>query len=109
MNREAATGLSSRDDEPQRYRCGSAMADHPALRDGNAQHELSRRRDAIDALDRELLKLLNERARQAQAIGTLKGGGAHTAPSARRRCCARSQSDNPGRCRTKRWPAYSGR
>ena len=37
----------------------------------NADHDLKRHRDAIDALDRELLKLLNERAREAQAIGTL--------------------------------------
>jgi len=35
--------------------------------------EINRRRDAIDALDRELLRLLNERAAQAKTIGSLKG------------------------------------
>ena len=36
--------------------------------------DLARHRAAIDALDREILAQLNERARHAQAIGTLKGG-----------------------------------
>ena len=36
---------------------------------------LAGHRQAIDALDREILARLSERARQAQAIGALKGGG----------------------------------
>ena len=36
--------------------------------------DLARHRAAIDALDRQILAQLNERARHAQAIGTLKGG-----------------------------------
>ncbi len=36
--------------------------------------EISRHREAIDALDREILVRLSERARHAQAIGTLKAG-----------------------------------
>ena len=53
------------------------MADPQRPVKEDAQAELGRRRDAIDALDRELLKLLNERAREAQAIGALKAGGAY--------------------------------
>ena len=37
-------------------------------------------RRAIDALDREILERLNERARHAQAIGGLKGGSAAYRP-----------------------------
>ena len=37
--------------------------------------DLARHREGIDALDREILARLNERARHAQAIGALKGGG----------------------------------
>ena len=39
--------------------------------------ELERRRAAIDALDREILRLLSDRAREAQAIGSLKSGPAY--------------------------------
>ncbi len=53
------------------------MADPQRPVKEDEQAELGRRRDAIDALDRELLKLLNERAREAQAIGALKGGAAY--------------------------------
>src|ERR1700693_3175055 len=38
------------------------------------EQKLNRRREAIDALDRELLRLLNERAAHAQEIGALKAG-----------------------------------
>lgn len=41
---------------------------------------LSGHRQAIDALDREVLAKLNERARHAQAIGTLKGSSAAYRP-----------------------------
>src|SRR5689334_4476287 len=39
--------------------------------------ELERRREAIDALDRELLRILSERAEHAHAIGVLKSGPAY--------------------------------
>src|SRR5712691_4084602 len=41
------------------------------------ENELKRRRAAIDALDGELLRLISERAAQAQAIGVLKSGPAY--------------------------------
>src|SRR5205809_2124633 len=50
------------------------MADDQDRNDGA---ELQRRRAAIDALDRELLRLISERARHAQAIGALKNGPAY--------------------------------
>ncbi len=37
--------------------------------------QLKQHRDQIDALDAQLLKLVNERAKHARAIGELKGGG----------------------------------
>lgn len=40
-----------------------------------ANDDIGTRRAAIDAIDRELVRLLNERAGHAQAIGRLKGGG----------------------------------
>jgi chorismate mutase/prephenate dehydratase len=43
----------------------------------NEQGELARRRAAIDALDRELLRLISERAEHAKAIGVLKTGPAY--------------------------------
>ena len=39
--------------------------------------ELKRRRAAIDALDREILRIVSDRARHAQAIGSLKSGPAY--------------------------------
>ena len=42
--------------------------------------DLARRRVSIDALDREILARLNERAKHAQAIGELKGGAAAYRP-----------------------------
>jgi chorismate mutase/prephenate dehydratase len=41
--------------------------------------ELARHRDAIDALDREILARLNERAAHAKAIGAIKAGGGSAA------------------------------
>ena len=62
----------------------------------NADHDLKRHRDAIDALDRELLRLLNERAREAQAIGRLKGDGAAYRPEREAQVLRRLQEENPG-------------
>jgi chorismate mutase/prephenate dehydratase len=58
--------------------------------------ELARHRAAIDALDREVLARLNERARHAQAIGTLKSGGAAYRPEREAQVLARLQAANTG-------------
>ncbi len=57
--------------------------------------DLHSRRAAIDALDRELLRLLSERARHAQAIGALKNGPAYR-PEREAQVLRRVQMDNPG-------------
>ena len=60
--------------------------------------ELARHRDAIDALDREILARLSERARHAQAIGRLKeGSGAPSyRPEREAQVLARIERENPG-------------
>jgi chorismate mutase/prephenate dehydratase len=57
--------------------------------------ELSGHRAAIDALDRELLRLLSERARHAQAIGALKNGPAYR-PEREAQVLRHVQVNNPG-------------
>jgi chorismate mutase / prephenate dehydratase len=57
--------------------------------------ELARLRDQIDALDTELLRLLNERAKLAQAVGHIKDGQVYRAEreaQVLRRLC----TENPG-------------
>ena len=61
----------------------------------NSEADLSRYRAAIDALDRELLRLLSERARQAQAIGALKDGSAYR-PEREAQVLRHVQAHNPG-------------
>jgi chorismate mutase/prephenate dehydratase len=56
---------------------------------------LSGYRAAIDAIDRELLRLLSERARQAQAIGALKDGSAYR-PEREAQVLRHVQAHNPG-------------
>ena len=63
--------------------------------DQNGGSELQRHRAAIDALDRELLRLLSERARHAQEIGALKNGPAYR-PEREAQVLRRVQGDNPG-------------
>jgi chorismate mutase/prephenate dehydratase len=63
--------------------------------DQNEGSELQRHRAAIDALDRELLRLLSERARHAQEIGALKNGPAYR-PEREAQVLRRVQGDNPG-------------
>ncbi len=53
---------------------GMSAADKPAGGEAESAEALGRHRSAIDALDREILARLNERARHAQAIGEIKGG-----------------------------------
>ena len=57
--------------------------------------DLERYRAAIDAIDRELLRLLSERAGHAQAIGALKNGPAYR-PEREAQVLRRVQIDNPG-------------
>jgi chorismate mutase/prephenate dehydratase len=72
------------------------MADSIRIPGNNEQHDLKRCRDAIDAIDREILKLLNERAKQAQVIGSLKGGVAAYRPEREAQVLRALQEQNPG-------------
>ena len=60
--------------------------------------DLTRHRDAIDALDREILERLNARAAHAQAIGALKsdGGGAAYRPEREAQILSRLAAENGG-------------
>src|SRR6202795_773460 len=58
--------------------------------------EINRRRDAIDALDRELLRLLNERAAHAKSIGSLKGDSAAYRPEREAQVLRTIQVENRG-------------
>jgi len=58
--------------------------------------ELSQHRAAIDAIDDEILKLVNARAGHAQAIGALKGGGVIYRPEREAQVLRRVKDNNPG-------------
>ncbi len=58
--------------------------------------EITRRREAIDALDRELLRLLNERAAHAKHIGALKGDTAAYRPEREAQVLRAIQAENRG-------------
>ncbi|MDP2198642.1 MAG: prephenate dehydratase [Sulfurimicrobium sp.] len=58
--------------------------------------ELRQHRDAIDAIDDAMLKLINDRARHAQAIGALKGGGLVYRPEREAQILRRVKENNPG-------------
>jgi chorismate mutase/prephenate dehydratase len=58
--------------------------------------ELVRHRDAIDAIDRELLAQLNARASHAKAIGVLKAGGPAYRPEREAQILTRLASENTG-------------
>src|SRR5439155_13655457 len=60
------------------------------------EQELNRRRAAIDALDRELLRLLNERAAHAKHIGALKAGAAAYRPEREGQILRAIQAQNTG-------------
>ncbi len=68
------------------------MADDQERNEGA---ELQRHRAAIDVLDRELLRLISERARHAQAIGALKNGPAYR-PEREAQVLRRVQAENLG-------------
>lgn len=58
--------------------------------------EINRRRASIDALDRELLRLLNERAAHAKIIGSLKGDSATYRPEREAQVLRAIQAENRG-------------
>ena len=72
------------------------MVDSDNTSGGGTQQDLKRCRDAIDAIDREMLKLLNERAKQAQVIGSLKGGSPAYRPEREAQVLRALQEENRG-------------
>lgn len=58
--------------------------------------ELRQHRDAIDAIDDEMLRLINDRARHAQTIGAIKGGGLVYRPEREAQILRRVKENNPG-------------
>ena len=62
----------------------------------NNDGQLKHHRDAIDALDRELLRALNARAEHAQAIGKLKGTTAAYRPEREAQVLRGIQKENRG-------------
>lgn len=57
---------------------------------------LKNHRDRIDAIDEQLLKLVNERAKHAREIGTLKGGGPIYRPEREAQVLRRLLDSNQG-------------
>jgi chorismate mutase/prephenate dehydratase len=58
--------------------------------------DLAGHREAIDALDREILAKLNARAAHAQAIGALKGGATAYRPEREAQILSRLIAENAG-------------
>ena len=58
--------------------------------------DIARRREAIDAIDREILRLVNDRAREAKAIGELKGGTPTYRAEREAQILRRVRESNPG-------------
>jgi chorismate mutase/prephenate dehydratase len=63
--------------------------------EGNAQEELLRLRDGIDAVDNEVLRLLSERAQLAHRIGEIKQGNIYR-PEREAQVLRRLAETNPG-------------
>lgn len=61
-----------------------------------ADHRLKQHRDQIDAIDSQMLKLINERAEHARAIGEIKGGGLIYRPEREAQVLRRLQAENTG-------------
>jgi chorismate mutase/prephenate dehydratase len=70
----------------------------PVQGDGDRDAELARHRDAIDAIDSEILAKLNERAAHAKEIGLLKAGsgGAAYRPEREAQVLSRLTTENKG-------------
>ncbi|POZ60402.1 prephenate dehydratase [Chromobacterium alticapitis] len=60
------------------------------------EHLLKQHRDAIDAIDVEILQLLNQRASHAREIGEIKGGGIIYRPEREAQVLRRLKDLNPG-------------
>ncbi|OWY40217.1 chorismate mutase [Xenophilus sp. AP218F] len=60
------------------------------------EHLLKQHRDAIDAIDVEILNLLNRRASHAREIGEIKGGGVIYRPEREAQVLRRLKDLNPG-------------
>ncbi len=73
----------------------STSSSAPPKQDPNAEG-LARHRVAIDALDREILERLNDRARHAKAIGALKGGTLVYRPEREAQVLSRLLGENKG-------------
>ncbi|MDP2784132.1 MAG: prephenate dehydratase [Sulfurimicrobium sp.] len=58
--------------------------------------KLQQHRAAIDAIDDEMLKLVNARARHAQSIGAIKGGALVYRPEREAQVLRRVKENNPG-------------
>lgn len=61
-----------------------------------SDEQLKSHRDAIDAIDVEILKLLNQRAEHAREIGAIKGGGLIYRPEREAQVLARIRQLNQG-------------
>jgi chorismate mutase-like protein len=68
----------------------------PADADAIVTDQLKQLRDRIDAIDDELLRLVNDRARLAREIGEVKGGGPIYRPEREAQVVRRLQDHNPG-------------
>jgi len=68
----------------------------PAADPAAAAAGIGRHRDAIDAIDREVVRLVSERAGHAHAIGILKGGGPAYRPEREAQVLAQAVANNPG-------------
>src|SRR5450755_5194387 len=67
-----------------------------AMSEQQSDLEINRQREAIDALDSELLRLLNERAAHAKSIGSLKGLSAAYRPEREAQVLRAIQAQNRG-------------
>ncbi len=72
------------------------MSKETAGKNGDTDKALAERRKAIDAIDRQILKLLSERAAHAQAIGHLKQGGLVYRPEREAEVLRNVMAANPG-------------
>lgn len=61
-----------------------------------SDNQLKQHRDAIDAIDDQILQLVNARADHAQAIGALKGGNLVYRPEREAQVLRRVKDNNPG-------------
>jgi chorismate mutase/prephenate dehydratase len=76
------------------YACGGE--DDNAIHNAMNDDEIRRRRSAIDAIDIELVRLLNQRAEEARAIGVLKGGAPAYRPEREAQVISAAQAAGEG-------------